>query len=86
MTSLCKHWNHKLDVELGQNRSIVRFEDAVASFVPTEDHLQVTILGNDVLAVKRLENVVQKHIDRFAFREAPLHFDWQDERPEPLAL
>ncbi|HSV00440.1 MAG TPA: DUF2218 domain-containing protein, partial [Roseiarcus sp.] len=26
--------------------------------------------------VERLEGVVASHLDRFAFREAPLKFDW----------
>jgi hypothetical protein len=27
-----------------------------------------------------LKGVVARHLDRFAFREAPLRFDWQDEQ------
>ncbi|HEY4807503.1 MAG TPA: DUF2218 domain-containing protein, partial [Roseiarcus sp.] len=41
------------------------------------DVLQVTIEGEESEAVERLQGVVASHLDRFAFREAPLRFDWQ---------
>jgi len=30
-----------------------------------------------------LKGAVARHIDRFAFREAPLAFDWQDTQSSP---
>jgi len=39
--------------------------------------LVVTILANDKSTVERLGGVVASHLDRFAFREAPLSFNWQ---------
>ena len=29
-------------------------------------------------AVERMKGVVASHLDRFAFREAPLKFDWSE--------
>lgn len=77
MTQLCKHWSHKLDVDLEERRGIVRFDAAVATMTPTDDALVVTILANDEPTVERLQGVVASHLDRFAFREAPLNFDWR---------
>jgi hypothetical protein len=45
--------------------------------VPAVDQLVVTILANDEPTVERLQGVVASHLDRFAFREAPLVFEWQ---------
>jgi hypothetical protein len=39
--------------------------------------LQVTIEGEESDAVERMKGVVASHLDRFAFREAPLPFDWK---------
>ena len=36
--------------------------------------------ANESETVERMKGVVASHLDRFAFREAPLRFDWS--RPE----
>ena len=76
MQQLCKHWSHKLEVELSEQRGVVRFPVAVATFDPRADALFVTIEGEKSEEVERLKGVVASHLDRFAFREAPLRFDW----------
>jgi hypothetical protein len=40
------------------------------------DALLVTIETDDAESVEQLKDVVAKHLDRFAFREAPLSFKW----------
>ena len=32
MQQLCKHWSHKLEVELSEQRGVVKFPTAVATF------------------------------------------------------
>jgi uncharacterized protein len=49
---------------------------AVATFDAGTDALQVTIEGEEGEAVERMKGVVASHLDRFAFREALLRFDW----------
>ena len=75
MQQLCKHWSHKLEVDLSEQRGVVKFPAAVATFDAGADGLQVTIEGEDG-EVERMKGVVASHLDRFAFREAPLTFDW----------
>jgi uncharacterized protein len=55
---------------------VVKFPAAVATFEPGADTLEVTIEGQDTETVERMKGVVASHLDRFAFREAPLRFDW----------
>ena len=57
----------------------MRFADAVATTAAAPDTLTVTIAANDVATVERMNGVVATHLDRFAFREAPLQFDWQNQ-------
>jgi hypothetical protein len=76
MQQLCKHWSHKLKVELSERRGVVKFPAAVATFEARADALSVTIEGEKSEEVERLKGVVASHLDRFAFREAPLRFDW----------
>jgi hypothetical protein len=77
MQQLCKHWSHKLQVELSEERGVVRFPAAVAAFDAGSDALFVMIEGERSEEVERLKGVVASHLDRFAFREAPLRFDWE---------
>lgn len=77
VNQLCKHWSHKLPVDLSDERGVIKFADAVATLEPDHDELVVTILANDQPTVERLRHVVASHLDRFAFREAPLALDWQ---------
>jgi uncharacterized protein len=76
MQQLCKHWSHKLEVDLSEQRGVVKFPAVVATFEPVADALRVTIEGEEGEAVERMKGVVASHLDRFAFREAPLRFDW----------
>lgn len=73
---LCKHWSHRLEVDLSEQRGVVRFPAALATFEPRPETLKVTIEGEEGEAVERMKGVVASHLDRFAFREAPLKFDW----------
>jgi uncharacterized protein len=77
MQQLCKHWSHKLEVDLSEERGVVKFQTAVATFEPADDALLVTIEGEEAEAVERMKGVVASHLDRFAFRDAPLPFDWK---------
>ncbi|HEY1781573.1 MAG TPA: DUF2218 domain-containing protein [Roseiarcus sp.] len=73
---LCKHWSHRLEVDLSESRGVVKFPAAVVTLEPEANALEVTIEGEASEEVERLKGVVASHLDRFAFREAPLKFDW----------
>ncbi len=76
LQQLCKHWSHKLDVVLDGSTGTVRFPDAVATMTAEADALVVTVEAADEGTVERMKGVVARHLDRFAFREAPLRFEW----------
>jgi len=78
---LCKHWGHKFEVEFSENRGQVRFPSAVATMEASADALLVTIETHDTESIEQLKEVVANHLDRFAFREAPLPFDWSEGGP-----
>ncbi|PEQ13359.1 hypothetical protein B2G71_07970 [Novosphingobium sp. PC22D] len=77
---LCKHWAHKLPVEIegegASPRGVVTFVGAVATLDADDAGIRVHLSGNDRENLDRLKDVVAQHIDRFAFREAPLAYDW----------
>ena len=87
LQQLCKHWQHNLTVEFTPDHGTVVFpKDARGADWP--GHALVTFgAGADALTVRidasaegqlaALKGAVARHLDRFAFREAPLPFDWR---------
>lgn len=88
LKQLCKHWSHNLEVEFTPEHGEVRFPaegragtfpgEAVVSFDAGTDALEVTIEASVPEQREIMKGVVARHLDRFAFREAPLPFDWRD--------
>ena len=78
LQALCKHWSHKLDVTLDGSTGTMRFPEAVATMTAEADALLVLVEAADQGTVERTKGVVAAHLDRFAFREAPLRFDWAE--------
>jgi hypothetical protein len=73
---LCKHWSHKLDVALDGDKGVVRFPDAVATMTGGADAIRIELSAENAETVERMKGVIERHLDRFAFREAPLAYDW----------
>ena len=75
LQQLCKHWGHKFDVDLTDHKG-----NRPVSYPSNDgadaDALLVTIEAQEKETVERMKDVVASHLDRFAFREAPLAFDW----------
>ena len=65
-----------MSVDLSDRKGVVRFPTAVAVLEASDDALLVTIESDESETVERMKGVVATHVDRFAFREAPLPFDW----------
>ncbi|KGB53279.1 hypothetical protein FG91_02866 [Sphingopyxis sp. LC81] len=87
LQQLCKHWQHNLAVEFTPDHGTVAFPkdargatwagDALVTFDAGPDALSVRIDASSADHVEAMKGVVARHLDRFAFREAPLAFDWQ---------
>jgi len=77
LQQLCKHWSHKLEVVFDAAHGTIRFPSgAVATLKADEAALVVTIEAPDMETREQMKGVMAKHLDRFAFREAPLLFGW----------
>ena len=87
LQQLCKHWQHNLTVEFTPEHGTVTFPkdargadwpgDGVATFDARTATLDVRIDASVEGQLEGLKGAVARHLDRFAFREAPLTFDWQ---------
>ncbi|WP_244624573.1 DUF2218 domain-containing protein [Sphingomonas sp. So64.6b] len=87
LQQLCKHWQHNLEVAFTPEHGTVVFPrdargsnhpgDGLVTFDAGADALQVRIDATSDEQLEGLKGAVARHLDRFAFREAPLTFDWQ---------
>lgn len=87
LQQLCKHWQHNLEVIFTPGHGEIVFPrnargadwpaDGLVTFDASADQLTVTVAASSPDHLAALEGAVARHLDRFAFREAPLPFDWQ---------
>lgn len=88
LQQLCKHWSHNLAVEFTADKGTVTFpRDARGADWPDAatlvlqahpDGLDCALVASAEGQLEGLKGAVSRHLDRFAFREAPLPFDWVD--------
>jgi hypothetical protein len=86
LQQLCKHWAHNLEVEFTPEDGRVVFphnargadypSDGIVTFRAIPAALEVRIDASAEDQLTGLKGAVERHLDRFAFREAPLTFDW----------
>lgn len=84
---LCKHWSHNLAVEFTPDHDTIVFPkdarganhpgDALVTFDAQPEALAVRIDASAPEHLEGLKGAVARYLDRFAFREAPLPFDWR---------
>jgi hypothetical protein len=86
LQQLCKHWSHNLAVEFDEQRGTVIFPkdargaewpgDATVTFTAEPEALVITIDASVDGQLQGLKGAAERHVDRFAFREVPLRYDW----------
>ena len=78
---LVSHWGHKYATSYDEGDGMGTFpfsdtESAVMTARPAG--IAITLATADYDRNAHMRGVIERHIDRFAFREAPLTFDWRD--------
>ena len=79
LQQLAKHWAHEMEVVFSAQEGTIAFPNgahlAMRADSDTLDLVLTVPVGEDMA---RMQDVVARHIDRFAFREAPLSYDWRE--------
>ena len=88
LQQLCKHWQHNLEVEYDAERGRVVFPrnargadwpgDGEVTMMARPDALECRVRATSPGQLEALKGALVRHLDRFAFREAPLAFEWKD--------
>lgn len=78
LTQLCKHFGHKVPAEADPDgsRGRVSFAMGEAGMQADAAALHVTLDGADQAAIDELRQVIDSHLQRFAFREDFTGMDW----------
>ena len=83
LQQLCKHFAHKIDVTYDETSGQCHFGDGDAAMTADEAGLTVRVSAKTDEHLTNAKFVVDKHLERFAFRENFTVMDWQDTpRPE----
>ena len=71
MSQLCKHFQHKLPVTLEVDRGSIEFGAGLCTLTMGPEQLTMQVDAADAEGLERLQDVVARHLLRFAFREPP---------------
>ncbi|MCB2049585.1 MAG: DUF2218 domain-containing protein [Novosphingobium sp.] len=77
LQQLCKHWSHRFDVDFTSDRGVVDAGFGKLMLVASDDSLTVSCDLAEGADASKMQQVVADHINRFAFREGELEFDWK---------
>ena len=79
---LVSHWSHKMatSYDEGDGMGIFPFSDEEnAVMTARHDGIAITLTTADQARSAHMRGVIEEHLDRFAFREAPLTYEWKEQ-------
>lgn len=77
LQQLCKHWSHKFAVTFDATSGHIPLPLGDADLAAGDMALTVTCQVPEGGDLARMQQVVAEHLNRFAFREGELQFQWQ---------
>ena len=75
LQQLCKHFAHKLQVTFDPHAGRITFSIGTCDLTAGAGELRLSLVAPDDEAMARLQDVVARHLVRFAFREG-LSISW----------
>jgi len=76
LAQLCKHFAHRLTVTHEGNSGSIEFPDGLCVLTAQDNFLVMQLAAKDPETLDRLQTVMDKHLEQFAFREKPA-ITWQ---------
>ncbi len=77
LQQLAKHWSHKFETTFDATSARIDLTLGTLRMKAEADALELELAPAEGQDPERFKEVVATHLDRFAFREAPLSFNWQ---------
>ncbi|MEM5521750.1 DUF2218 domain-containing protein [Sulfitobacter sp. AS59] len=79
LQQLCKHFGHKVETSFDAEKGWVAFVMGTAHMTADADGLTVTCTVKDPEEVAIVHNVIDRHLEKFAFRETDKNMTWTTE-------
>jgi hypothetical protein len=79
LQQLCKHFGHKVKTSFDESAGTIAFPIATATLTAAPAVLTVTLDVREPEQISRMREVIDSHLQRFAFREAFSGMTWQDD-------
>jgi len=78
---LVKHWGHKYATSYDEGDGMGMFpfsEHETAILTAHKDGISILLTTAEQERNEHMRGVIERHIDRFAFKEAPLTYEWKE--------
>lgn len=76
LVQLCKHFGHKTEVEYTGDKGRCVLSPGPADMFADDEGITFVVTAQDATGVERLQEIVTKHLARFAFRENLEDLSW----------
>lgn len=77
LQQLCKHFAHKTRVEFTPQQGRAHLSPGPAEMFADESGLDLRVTANNEDGLARAQDIVERHLARFAFREEMPPLDWR---------
>jgi hypothetical protein len=78
LQQLARHWSHKMTVVFSEEEGTIDFPNGSRLEMRADsESLDLELSVPEGEDVGRMREVVENHVDRFAFREGPLTYEWR---------
>jgi hypothetical protein len=73
------HWSHKMATSYADGVGTFPFSEVESAVMAAQPGgIAITLVTPDQERNVHMRGVIERHIDRFAFREAPLTYEWNE--------
>jgi len=77
LVQLCKHFAHRVPATFGERDGEIVFEAGKVGLRASPETFMLWADAAEMGALQRLEQVIESHLKRFAFREPDLAVEWR---------
>jgi hypothetical protein len=78
LQQLCKHWSHKFAVEFDTDRGRIELPFGETRLMAGPDAVAIEVALAQGADAEKAKAVIADHLNRFAFREGALAFEWRE--------
>lgn len=77
LVQLCKHFGHRIDVTYNETHGECRFASGTGVLDADDERLRMEVSGSDAAQIEQIQEIIESHLLRFAFRETPDALEWK---------